>query len=88
MAVFSNTYGDEFSFTMSTAEVDSAGPMSPKLRMTPPTRTFRRFSDAALECALSRIYLGIHFRYDSIQGNLLGTRVGEYAVENFLTAEE
>ena len=27
---------------------------------------------------MSRVYLGIHFRYDSIEGNRLGTRIGQY----------
>jgi len=42
------------------------------------------FPAAALECSLSRVYLGIHFRYDSLAGNALGTRVGRYAGDNFL----
>lgn len=40
---------------------------------------------AAMECAMSRLYLGIHFRYDSLAGNSQGKRVGTYAIENFLT---
>ena len=27
---------------------------------------------------MSRVYLGIHFRYDSIEGNRLGTRIGSF----------
>lgn len=38
----------------------------------------------ASECALSRVYLGIHFRYDSLAGNQLGARVGHRAVERYL----
>jgi hypothetical protein len=86
MTVFAATYGDLHYFRMSTPEVNAAGPMSPKIAMKPPTRAFDRFSDAALECALSRVYLGIHFRYDSIEGNRLGNRVGEYITANFLRA--
>jgi hypothetical protein len=52
--------------------------------MDPPTRSFDGFRAAALECAVSRVYLGIHFRYDSIEGNRLGARIGRYAVEEFL----
>jgi len=37
-----------------------------------------------MECALSRVYLGIHFRYDSLAGNELGNKVGGYAVEKYL----
>jgi hypothetical protein len=53
--------------------------------MDPPTRTFNSFSEAAMEASLSRVYLGIHFRYDSIEGYNLGKQIGEYAVTNFLT---
>lgn len=84
MTVLADTFGDDHPFTMTTREVDSAGPMSPKVAMEPPTRSFDSFSDAAMECALSRLYLGIHFRYDSIEGNRLGRRIGEYAVKSFL----
>ncbi len=84
MTVLADTYGDRHPFTMHTPEVDSAGPLSPKLAMDPPTRAFDSFSAAAMECALSRVYLGIHFRYDSIAGNRLGQQVGHHAVATFL----
>lgn len=50
----------------------------------PATRSFDRFTAAAKECAMSRVYLGIHFRYDLVAGNRLGTQIGDYAVEYFL----
>jgi hypothetical protein len=58
--------------------------MSGKIKMDPPTRSFESFPAAALECSLSRMYLGIHFRYDSLAGNALGNAVGHYGLENFL----
>jgi membrane-associated phospholipid phosphatase len=85
MTVMADTFGDKRNFVMVTREVDKAGPMSGKIAMNPPTRSFDSFSTAALECALSRVYLGIHFRYDSLAGNELGRKVGAYAVENYLT---
>jgi membrane-associated phospholipid phosphatase len=84
MTVFANTYGDKRYFKMTTAQVDAAGPMSEKVSMRPPTRSFDSFSDAARECAISRVYLGIHFRYDSIEGTRLGTRIGEYVTGHLL----
>ncbi len=86
MAVLADTFGNHYEFTMETREVDSAGPLSPRIRMDPPTRSFANFSSAAMECAISRIYLGIHFRYDSVVGNQLGRQVGAYAIENYLRA--
>jgi len=85
MTVFADAFGDDRAFTMATRAVDSAGPMSPKLAMVPSTRSFDSFRSAAMECAMSRLYLGIHFRYDSIEGNRLGRRIGEYALANALT---
>lgn len=84
MTVLADVFGDDYPFTMTTTEVDSAGPFSGKMQMDPPTRSFKSFSSAALECAMSRVYLGIHFRYDSIEGNKLGTKIGTYACDNFL----
>jgi hypothetical protein len=70
---------------MSTPFVDRAGPGSGKVDMLPAERSFDGFAEAALECSMSRVYLGIHFRYDSVEGNRLGTCIGDYAVESFLT---
>ncbi len=84
MTVLANTYGDERYFKMSTPQVTASGPFSEKISMKPPTRSFDSFSSAARECALSRVYLGIHFRYDSIEGNRLGRRIGAYITANVL----
>jgi membrane-associated phospholipid phosphatase len=84
MTVMADTFGERRKLTMETREVDQAGPMSGKIKMDPPTRSFESFPAAALECSLSRMYLGIHFRYDSLAGNALGNAVGHYGLENFL----
>jgi membrane-associated phospholipid phosphatase len=82
MSVMGNTLGDRHPFTMTIPLVDQAGPGSPKIAPDPTTRSFDSFSSAALECAMSRVYLGIHFRYDSIEGYRLGTRIGSYGWKN------
>jgi membrane-associated phospholipid phosphatase len=84
MTVMADTFGEQRKFTMETREVDKAGPMSGKIAMHPATRSFDSFPAAALECAMSRVYLGIHFRYDSLAGNELGHAVGDYAVKKYL----
>lgn len=76
--------GDDYAFTMTIEEVDRAGPFSGKVKMDPPYRAFTSFSQAGLEASLSRVYLGIHFRYDSEEGHRLGAEIGKYAVQNFL----
>jgi len=84
MSMLADVFGDQHPFTMRIPLVDSAGPGSPKVAPDPPTRSFDSFSAAANECALSRVYLGIHFRYDSIEGNRLGTKLGEYTLAHHL----
>ena len=88
MSALANTFGDAYAFTMTTKMVDESGPFSPKIEMHPPTRSFTSFSSAAMECSMSRVYLGIHFRYDSVEGNRLGTTIGNYAIDNFLKPVE
>lgn len=48
------------------------------------TRTFTSFSEAAWENALSRVFLGVHFEWDAVDGNILGHNVGDYIVGNYL----
>jgi hypothetical protein len=48
------------------------------------TRTFHSFSEAGFEDALSRIYLGVHWRMDCEAGYGTGKRVGEYVASNAL----
>lgn len=88
MTILGKTFGDRYEFTMSTPQVEQAGPLSPKVRMVPPTRSFTSFSAAAHECALSRVYLGIHFRYDSEQGEQLGKKVGTFGWDHYLQPNE
>ena len=47
-------------------------------------RRYKRLSDAILENGLSRIYLGIHWRFDAEQGIASGVEIAEYVYENAL----
>jgi hypothetical protein len=84
MAVLADAFGDDRPFEMTIREVDSAGPMSPPMVMDPATRSFDSFAAAAEECALSRVCLGIHFRYDSEAGTALGRKVGQRVLDSLL----
>ena len=84
MAAFEDVFGDDYAFVMRTETVDIAGPFSGKINMQPATREFASFSEAATECGLSRVYLGIHFRYDSTAGVALGRDVGSNVVRSLL----
>jgi membrane-associated phospholipid phosphatase len=48
------------------------------------TRSFLDFWDAAAEAGESRIYGGIHFEFDNLEGLLAGKALGDYVFENFL----
>src|SRR6266704_2321454 len=49
-------------------------------------RAFRRFSAAAEEATLSRIFAGVHFRFDLTTGQRLGRAVAAFVVEHPLTS--
>ncbi len=50
----------------------------------PVTRSFSRFSAAAREAGMSRIYGGIHYDFDNEEGLTCGRLIAEYVCRNFL----
>ena len=48
-------------------------------------RSFHRFSAAAEEATLSRIFAGVHFRFDLTTGHRLGREVADFVLDHFLT---
>jgi membrane-associated phospholipid phosphatase len=86
--VLADVFGEMRPFELTIREAESAGPLSETMPMHPATRSFDSFAEAAEECALSRVYLGIHFRYDSEAGTRLGRRVGEQAIREQLTRRQ
>ena len=56
--------------------------------MNSSVRSFQSFSEAGLEASMSRVYLGIHFRYDSEEGFNLGRKISDYTHEIFLITKE
>jgi hypothetical protein len=72
-------YGtDNVSFTIvsdefNTITIDQNGQARPLK-----ARSFTSFSQAAEENGQSRIYLGIHFNFDKVQGIKQGTEIGDY----------
>jgi hypothetical protein len=48
------------------------------------TRTYRRFSDAAADVVVARIYEGIHFRFADLGSRRQGRRVAEWAFKHSL----
>ena len=74
--VFAHTFGNSTSFTMTT-NVFAPGSGQE-------FRSFNSFSQAALECSLSRVYLGFHFRFDSDAGKNAGLNLTNWAKYRYL----
>jgi hypothetical protein len=73
--VMSTAFGtDDVTFTIGTDE-----PIVQNV-----TRTFNSFSQAGFEDALSRIYLGVHWRMDCEAAFGTGRQIGEYVATNVL----
>jgi len=70
--VLGATFGDRFSFAV-TSEV-----------LPGVTRSFDRFSAAAVDAGLSRIYAGVHTRLDHVAGQRLGHDVAAYVLTHAL----
>jgi hypothetical protein len=51
-------------------------------------RSFTSFRAAAEEATLSRIFAGVHFRFDLTTGQRLGDDVADFVVDNFLTSRD
>ena len=47
------------------------------------TRSFKSFTAAANEAGMSRIYGGIHWDFDNVDGLKCGRAVGEHVAKNF-----
>jgi vanadium-dependent haloperoxidase-like protein len=80
-------YGrDDISFTFTSDELngqthDNQGNVRPLL-----PRSFTSFSQAEDENGQSRIYLGIHWKFDKTEGIAQGKKVGEYVFQKAFTA--
>jgi PAP2 superfamily len=48
-----------------------------------PTRTYKRFSDAATDVVNARVYEGIHFRFADVGGRKQGWKVANWAFRHF-----
>lgn len=80
LALFYGT--DEIAFTFTSDELNGVTlgddgnprPLSP--------RSFSRLSEAAIENADSRVYLGVHWRFDSTAGLEMGEAIADYVYEN------
>jgi hypothetical protein len=75
---------DDLSFTLSSDEFngvnkDVNGNVRPVRK-----RSFRSFTEALIENARSRIYLGIHYQFDAYAGSDAGIKIANYVFNNVL----
>jgi hypothetical protein len=67
--VMTEYFGDKLSFTDTSL-----------LEFGIANREIKSFRDAALEASISRLYGGIHYRFDLDEGNRAGRKLGEHVV--------
>ena len=67
--VMTDWFGDKLSF------IDTSS-----LEFGIESRKIISFREAAKEAGMSRLYGGIHYRFDNEQGNIAGTKLGEFIV--------
>jgi PAP2 superfamily/PEP-CTERM motif len=70
-----NFYGtDNVDFTLTSGEMPGI------------TRTFHSFSQASEENARSRIYMGVHWNFDDIEGRALGGQIANMVTQSYFQA--
>jgi membrane-associated phospholipid phosphatase len=70
--VLTALFGDDYHFTVGAESVPGV------------TRSFDSFEAAAAEAGRSRIYGGIHYQFDNVNGQALGAEVADYVVGGLL----
>ncbi len=68
--VMTDWFGDKLSFTDTSS-----------LEFGIESRRIVSFREAAKEAAMSRLYGGIHYRFDNTEGNINGKKIGEFIVQ-------
>lgn len=80
-----NFYGtDSISFTLKSDEFNGVTTDNRGMVRPVRTRSFSSFSEAAEENGISRVFLGIHWTFDSTHGITSGNAVADYVFQNVL----
>jgi hypothetical protein len=75
-AILTSLFGPNYRFTLGSDDMPGVA------------RSFDSFLDAAEEAADSRLYGGIHFRFDNEAGLVAGLQIGNFVARNYLQARE
>lgn len=82
--VFQTVFGtDRFRFSVCSLTVAEGKCDDPD----PVVHRFTRFSQAAAENSVSRVYVGFHFRWASVQGERHGTAIGRYVARQLMGSQ-
>jgi len=82
-----STFSGAASTVLTTLLGDNVGFSVNSLGTPGVNRTFTNFNAAANEAGISRIYGGIHFNADNVDGLATGKSVGNYVLQNLLTKD-
>ncbi|WP_276503821.1 vanadium-dependent haloperoxidase [Terrimonas pollutisoli] len=75
--VMTDWFGDKLSFTDTSS-----------LEFGIESRRIVSFREAAKEAAMSRLYGGIHYRFDNEQGNVAGRKLGDFIIQRLKLKKE
>ncbi|MFM2311106.1 MAG: Chloride peroxidase [Cyanobacteriota bacterium] len=75
---------DDLSFTLSSDEFNGKNKDVNGRERSLRKRSFNSFTEALLENARSRIYLGIHYQFDAYSGSDAGIKIANYVYNNVL----
>jgi hypothetical protein len=71
-AILTSLFGPDYRFTLGSDDMPGVA------------RSFDSFQEAAEEAADSRLYGGIHFRFDNEAGLIAGLQIGNFVAQNYL----
>ncbi len=78
-------FGDDQGFTFISDEYNGQGvdPIDPSVPRPLVPRRFDNFTDGQEENGISRIFNGVHWNYDNIEGQALGVEIGRFVTQEF-----
>lgn len=79
-----NLYGDDYAFQLRSDEWHGSTRDTQGRNRHTVIRSYDSFGQASEENAQSRIYLGIHWGFDAVEGINMGNDIADYVFDNYL----